>query len=79
MNRMNKHLVRKVWAAVTKCPQASIQELATAVGIPYGPCRRSLIDLKRRGYIDFPDNTVRARTILIPLWEGCNASTINTH
>ena len=77
MSRMNTDLVRKVWAAVRQQPQASIQELATAVGIPYGPCRRSLLELKRRGYIDFSDHTVRARTILIPLWEGRNASTTN--
>lgn len=79
MSQMNVDLVRKVWAAVSQQPQATIKELAEIAGIPSGPCRRALAELKKRGYINFSRGAVRARTILIPLWEGRNASTTNTN
>lgn len=58
--------IRDVWAAVSQSPNATVRELADAVGMPYVIVSASLRLLRDAGYIQFEPRAERARTIVIP-------------
>jgi predicted transcriptional regulator len=65
--------VRKVWAAVTRTPRASVKELAVAVGAPessFGNVSAALRMLRDAGYIAFNNHAKLARRILVPFVVG---------
>lgn len=65
MNEKAKR-TRRVWAAVTKYPQATLDELGAIVGYTKSRVWQILEDLRSAGYIDFAPRTKGARTILLP-------------
>lgn len=66
MSAPQSHITRRVWAEVTKTPNAPITELACRAGVVKSTASRALHALRAAGYIDFPDRTLQARTILVP-------------
>lgn len=72
--RMNKRygmevsdtLIRRVWAAVTRTPQASVRELAGELEMGFGTVATALRFLRDCGYIRHQHRACRARTIVIP-------------
>lgn len=64
---VSERTVRRVWALVSREPQITTRTLARRLG--YGSTAGmsvALRVLKDAGYIDFPPDTERARTILVP-------------
>jgi hypothetical protein len=58
---------RRVWAAVSCQPQATVRELAVLSGVKsQGTVRLHLRFLRDAGYIDFQDGAERARRIILP-------------
>lgn len=60
--------IRRVWAAITRNPNASNRELARIVGLSFGAVSGALRLLKDEDYITFPKGRRRAITILIPFF-----------
>jgi predicted transcriptional regulator len=58
--------IRRVWAAITRNPNASNRELARTVGLSFGAIAGALRFLKDASYITFPKGRRRAITVLIP-------------
>jgi predicted transcriptional regulator len=58
--------LRRVWAAVTHTPCASVRELATRLDMAHGHVSRALRLLRDAGYIAFADRACRARTVIVP-------------
>lgn len=65
--RPSAYTTRRVWAALTRRPQASIRELAASLELSYGHVNDALNVLRDAGYIDGPYGSSRARTVLVPL------------
>jgi len=61
--------VRRVWAAVTRDPQATLEELGVGVGYTKSMVRLILRKLRAMGHIDYQDRSKGARTILVPFVE----------
>jgi DNA-binding MarR family transcriptional regulator len=61
-------VVRAVWAAVTRRPQASIRELAIETGIAYSRAGDALRILRDAGYIAHCPGTARARVVVVGLY-----------
>lgn len=57
---------RRVWAAVTRRPTATVRELADDAGLPFGTVGAALRMLRDAGYIEFDPCTGRARRVLVP-------------
>lgn len=58
---------RRVWAAVSRQPQATVRELAAMSGLKsQGTVRLHLRFLRAAGYIEFQDGAERARRIILP-------------
>lgn len=71
--------MRRVWAAVTQDPQASLKSLAERVGCSYSRVGVILKDLRAAGYIDFQDRTNGARTIVLPFSTGARIRRAETN
>jgi DNA-binding MarR family transcriptional regulator len=61
--------VRRVWAAVSMTPQATLRELMPVTGLAQGTIGMALRHLQSLGYIDFDPRVARARTVLVPFIE----------
>lgn len=57
---------RRVWAAVTAHPQATVRELGGELGMPFGTVAAALRLLRDAGYVEFDAASARARRVLIP-------------
>jgi len=55
-----------IWAALTRRPRASLDELAALSGLPRSTVHDAVYALRDAGYIDFEDGAKRARHVLIP-------------
>jgi galactokinase/mevalonate kinase-like predicted kinase len=60
--------IRRVWAAVTATPRASVRDLAHRERLPVRAVQVALHVLRDAGYIDFAARSCRARTILVPFY-----------
>ncbi len=62
---------RRVWAAVTRMPHASVQELATAIGKPssISHVSNALHRLHAMGYIEQRPRCARARVVVVSFYE----------
>jgi RNA polymerase sigma factor (sigma-70 family) len=58
--------VRCVWWAVTATPCASIRRLSAQIGLSPTTVKNALDVLRDAGYIEFEQNAVHARTIVMP-------------
>ena len=58
--------IRRIWAAVSVTPQATIRELGRQLDVPHSRVAASLRLLKDAGYIDFPKGAERARAVIVP-------------
>lgn len=56
--------MRRVWAAISRTPQATIRELADELGMSYGHVSDTLAKL---GYVEHPYGSARARTVDVRL------------
>ena len=73
-NTVSAAVTRRVWAEVTKDPQATVRELAERTGVPSSSnVYLALVRLRDAGYIDFAPNTNRTRRIIVPF------AIINSH
>jgi predicted ArsR family transcriptional regulator len=55
---------RRVWAAVTRRPQATVRELADELGLSHDHVNDALAML---GYVEHEAGDSRARTVIVPL------------
>jgi predicted transcriptional regulator len=62
--------VRKVWAAVTRTPNASMRELACRLDLCPDTVCVAIQTLHVIGYITYEPGTVGARRVLIPFVDG---------
>lgn len=60
------HITRAVWAAVSQQPNATLAQLNRRLGLSDSMVWRALRTLRTLGYIDYPEHTRCARTIVIP-------------
>jgi DNA-binding MarR family transcriptional regulator len=67
-NQRSIDTTRRVWAALTATPDASIRELATRLGIAISTVASHRRRLREAGYIAFEDGGVRATRVLVPLY-----------
>ena len=58
--------VRRVWAEVTRTPHATTEEMAQRVGKAKSTVHVALLMLRDAGYINFPNKSYRARTVIVP-------------
>lgn len=58
--------IRKVWAAVTRQPRASVRELAEELGSSFSAVSASIRFLTDAGYIEHERGACRARRIVVP-------------
>jgi DNA-binding transcriptional ArsR family regulator len=58
--------MRRVWAAVTRTPCATVRQLGAQIGMPYGSVSVALRLLRDAGYVHFEDRAGRARTVIVP-------------
>ncbi len=58
--------VRRVWAALTRSPQAHVGALAKQIGLSPATVRCALKALKVAGYVDWEPGVHGARTIIVP-------------
>jgi DNA-binding transcriptional MocR family regulator len=63
---IGRAFVRRVWAAVTRTPNASLRELADSLGAQFGNVSRAIKVLRDAGYITIEGE--RARRVLIPFY-----------
>lgn len=61
---------RRVWAEVTKRPQATLDQIGVANGYTKSMVGRILRELRAAGYIQYKDGSKGARTILVPFVTG---------
>lgn len=54
---------RRVWAAITRRPQATVRELADELGLSHGHVNDTLAML---GYVEHEAGASRARTVVVP-------------
>jgi len=69
MIRTSRHITRRVWDEVTRTPLASTEEIAQRMGVVKSTVSRALRTLRDDGFIDIPQRTQQARTILVPFVE----------
>ena len=68
---VSRATTRRVWAALTRDPQASYRELAEQVGVQSKyTVRCAVIRLRDIGYIEFAPGRERARRVLVPFVEA---------
>lgn len=58
--------VRRVWAAVSETPNATVRELGATLDLSPVAVGAALQVLRMAGYIDFAPRSGRARTIIVP-------------
>lgn len=63
-----EHIIcqRVMWAAVTRKPHASVRELAAMIGRCVSIAQKQLNHLRKAGYIEWDDGTMRSRRIIVP-------------
>lgn len=72
MNEANRaavlgpRMIRRVWAEVSRTPQASYQDLAVRLGIPKSTVHYALLRLRDAGYIEWEPGLRRARRVVVP-------------
>jgi len=68
MTAPQPHITRRVWAEVTRTPNASVTVLAARAGVVKSTVSRALRTLRAAGYIDYPDRTLQARIVKVPFY-----------
>lgn len=58
--------VRKVWAALSRKPQASYQELADALNVPKSTVHYAIMRLIDAGYVEQVKYAGRTRRVIVP-------------
>jgi SOS-response transcriptional repressor LexA len=68
--RVGPGQIRRVWAQVTRTPQASVREMVDAMGLrSTSGVGISLRILREAGYIDYKPGRSRARRVVVPFYE----------
>lgn len=57
---------RRVWAVLTRCPGLTVRVLSQQLGLPHQTIQNALHYLRGAGYIEYADNTARARRVVLP-------------
>lgn len=65
--RYNRERTRRVWAAVTRRPCATLRELGAEVGMAPSVVLRHLRALRGLGYVEFEDGRQQGRRIVVGL------------
>lgn len=63
---VGRQAIRRVWAAVTQQPCATVRELARVAQLDYRGVACAIRVLHDAGYIDAPPKLARARRVLVP-------------
>ena len=69
-NHVTPAVARRVWAAVTRDPNATVVRLAADAGTTFSIAGAALRLLRDAGYIDFSPRSIRARRIIMPFYVG---------
>lgn len=62
-------MTRRVWAYVTRHPLATVREIGQAVPCSYSQASAAIRRLRRLGYVTSTHGKVRARQVIVGLWE----------
>ena len=65
-NHVTVAVARRVWAAVTATPQATLREIAARADTSYSVAGAALRLLRDAGYVDFDHGTDHGRRVIIP-------------
>lgn len=65
---ISDRLIRHVWAAVTRTPQASCRELGASLGIGFGTVAAAIRFLHDCGYVETEYGQSRGRRVVVPFY-----------
>jgi DNA-binding MarR family transcriptional regulator len=66
--RMHLRRARRVWAAITRDPSASIRELSRTTDLHVLEVQRAIDTLEAAGYITRVPHKSRARVVVVPFY-----------
>lgn len=69
-NHVTPAVARRVWAAVTRQPCATVVALAADANTTFSIAGAALRLLRDAGYVDFSPKSVRARRVIVPFYVG---------